>query len=412
MKKFIIIFIILLIAGSAGSFYFFSKKKPKIEVLETTTVTKGNIRDVLVETGIIQPQVGAQVKIGARATGVITQMKVKVGDEVKQGQLVAKIDDREIINSINLTKAQIEKATATLEQINKTYPQRINEAKAELDYSSSNLKRLEELIKQEYTTKDSVDLARTRHESLKANHKKIIEEFITQEKILRANIKELEEQLNQQKTRHTYHEIYAPMSGTVASVTAQEGETVVTGLQVANLVTIFDPTMLELWIYIDESDIGKIKTGQPIEFTVDSYQDKVFKGNIESIYPQPVVKDNITYFLAIVTINKEDTKFLMTQMTCYVKIITNSKENVLLVNNAAVKFDRGKQVAYKVTGNGKIEKSQLKIGIRGEENTEIKEGLQEGDVVATKLILPADKNNKAKTGDNKQNNQKSGGRPH
>jgi len=412
MKKYIIILIILVIAGSAGAFYFFSKKKPKIEVLETTTVTKGNIRDVLVETGIIQPQVGAQVKIGARATGVITQMKVKVGDEVKKGQLVAKIDDREIINSINLTKAQIEKSKATLEQINKTYPQRINEAKADLDYSASNFKRLQELIKQEYTTKDSVDLAKTKFESLTANHKKIIEEYLTQEKIVKASIKELEEQLNQQETRHTYHEIYSPMAGTVASVTAQEGETVVTGLQVANLITIFDPTMLELWIYIDESDIGKIKTGQPIEFTVDSYQNKVFKGSIESIYPQPIVKDNITYFLAIVTINKEDTKFLMTQMTCYVKIITNNKDNVLLVSNASVKFDKGKQVAYKVIGNGNAEKIQLKIGIRGEENTEIKEGLKEGDVVATKLILPADKNNQGKPDSSRQNNQKSGGRSH
>ncbi len=411
MKKFIIIFIILLIAGSAGAFYFFSKKKPKIEVLETATVTKGDIRDVLVETGILQPQVGAQVKIGARATGVITQMKVKVGDEVKQGQLVAKIDDREIINSINLTKAHLEKAKATLEQVNRTYPQMINQAKADLDYSSTNLKRLDELVKQEYTTKDSVDLAKTKFEGLKANHKKLIEEYATQEKILKANIKELDEELNQQLTRHTYYEIYAPMTGTVASVTAQEGETVVTGLQVANLVTIIDPTMLELWIYVDESDIGKIKIGQPTEFTVDSYQDKVFKGAIENIYPQPVAKDNITYFLAIVTINKEDTKYLKTQMTCYVKIITNTKDDILIVNNAAVKFDKGKQVAYKVTENGKTEKTQLKIGIRGEENTEIKEGLQEGEIVATKLILPVDKNNKSVPANNKQNNQKSGDRP-
>lgn len=391
MKKIVLIFVVIsiLLTGFVG-FSYLKKDKTRIEVLETDVVTRGDIREVLVETGIIQLQVGAQVKIGARATGVITEMRVKVGDQVKKGDLIAKIDSREIINSINLTKAQLSKVKANLEQINNTYPKKINELKQELEYASSNLKRLERLLLDDFTTKDAYEQAKTKYNVLLSNYERTTLEFESQKKILQASIKELEEQLKQYETRYTYHEIYAPIDGVVASVTAQEGETVVTGLQVANLVTIIDPTQLELWIYVDETDIGKVKVGQQVEFTVDAYN-KTFYGTITSIQPQPVVKDNITYYIATLPIKKEDTIYLKPQMTAYIKIITNTKDNVLLVNNAAIKFDKGNQVVYKIYEKDKVEKTRVKIGIRGEEKTEIIEGLNEGDVVATKLILPTDK---------------------
>ncbi len=387
MKKILIIAIIVaLIAG--GVIIYKKLSKPAFQVLETAKVEKGSLRGVLVETGILKPQVGAVVKIGTRATGTIVKMKVKIGDKVKNGQLIALIDDREILRSIEQQKASLTSARNTLSQVELTYPERIQEAKANYDYAKINFERETELLKQEYTTKDSVDKAKSQFEAAEANLKRLQHEYETQLKIAKANMEDIKAQLEQQETRLSYTKIYAPIDGMVSDVTAQEGETIVAGLQVANLVTVLDPTRLEMWIYVDETDIGRVNLGQEVEYYVDTFPDKLFHGSIEKIYPQPVVKENIVHYLAIVKVSKDDTLFLKPEMTTHIKIIFEEKSDILVAPNAAVKFEKGTQVAYKVTGPDKVQKVELKTGIRGEDKTEIISGVQEGDVLATKLILP------------------------
>lgn len=392
LRKTIIILIILLIVALSG---FFIYKKffvpPSIKILETARVQKDNIKGVIVETGIIKPQVGAVVKIGARATGEISKMFVKVGDIVKKGQLIALIDDREIRQSIEQQKASLLAARNTLSQIELTYPERIKEAKANFEYAKINYEREKELLKHEFTTMDSVDKAKSQFEAAEANLKRLKDEHETQLKIAKANIEEKIAQLQQTETRLTYTKIYSPIDGVVSDVTAQEGETIVAGLQVANLVTVLDPLMLEMWIYVDETDIGRVSLGQKVEYTVDTYPEKIFHGKIEKIYPQPVVKDNIVYYLSIVRIDKTDARFLKPEMTTHVKIVFDEKSDVLTVPNAAIKFEKGKQVVYKVYDRDKIEKVEVKIGIRGEGKSEVISGIKENEIVATKLIMPMPK---------------------
>ncbi|HAK88896.1 MAG TPA: efflux transporter periplasmic adaptor subunit [Nitrospiraceae bacterium] len=352
-----IIIIIAAAAVLAGGFFAYKKffVKPAVKVLETAKVEKDDIRGVLVETGIIKPQVGAVVKIGARATGTIVRMSVKIGDRVKKGQTIALIDDREIRYIIEQQKASLA------------------EARANYDYARVNYEREKELLKQEYTTKDSVDKAKSQSEATKAK----IDDIIAQ--------------IKQQETKLTYTKIYAPINGIVSDVTAQEGETIVAGLQVANLVTVLDPTLLEMWIYIDETDIGRVKLGQKSEYYVDTFPNKIFNGIIEKIYTQPVVKDNIVYYLAIVKVPREDALILKPEMTVHVKIIFDEKKDILTAPNAAIKFEKGKQIVYKVIGPDKVQKAEIKIGIRGEEKTEILSGAEEGNELAVKLILPVSK---------------------
>lgn len=390
MKRAALILLAVLLIG--GGIFVYKKflSKPSIQVLETAKVERGSIRGVIVETGIIKPQVGALVKIGARATGEIVKMKVKIGDRVKKGELIALIDDREILMSIEQQKASLSAARNTLSQIELTYPERINEAKANFEYAKVNYEREQELLKREYTTVDAVDKAKSQFEATGAILKRLQEEYKTQEKIAKANIEDITAKLKQNETILTYTKIYAPIDGVVSDVTAQEGETVVTGLQVANLVTVLDPTSLEMWIYVDETDVGKVKLGQQVEYYVDTFPDKLFKGTIEKIYPQPVIKDNIVYYLAIVKVTKDDTRFLKPEMTTHINIIFDEKSNILIAPNAAIKFEKGKQIAYKVIGPNRVQKVELKTGIRGEENTEIISGVKEGDVLATKLILPVE----------------------
>jgi multidrug efflux pump subunit AcrA (membrane-fusion protein) len=143
-----------------------------------------------------------------------------------------------------------------------------------------------------------------------------------------------------------------------------------------------------MWIYVDETDIGRVRLGQPVEYTVDTLPNRTFRGNIEKIYPQPVVKENIVYYLSIVKVSQEDAASLKPEMTTHARIITTEKKDALTAPNAAVKFDKGKQIVYKVSGPKKVERVVVKIGVRGEERTEILSGAEEGMTLATKLILP------------------------
>lgn len=389
MKKTLILVLSIVLVSSAA--YFAYKKllpKESIKVLETARVEKGSIRAVLVETGIIKPQVGALVKIGARATGTIVKMNVKIGDKVKQGELIALIDDREIQKEIERLNAALASARANLTQVERTYPERIKEAQANYSYAKINHNRESELLKFEYTTRDAVDKAKSELQATQANLKRLQEEYQTQLSIARANIEEIEASLKRQEVNLSYTRIYAPIDGVITEVTAQEGETVVTGLQVANLVTVLDPTRLEMWIYVDETDIGRVKIGQQVEYYVDTYPDKTFHGTIDEIYPQPEIKDNIVYYLAISKVSKDDAVLLKPEMTTHVRIIYKEEKNILTVPNAAIKFEEGKQIAYKVVGPNKVDKLELKIGIRGEDKTQILSGAEEGDELATKLIIP------------------------
>ena len=380
----------LVVAVVAVGIFGYRRLFPKsgYEILETARVEKGSIRGVLVETGIIKPQVGAVVKIGSRITGAIVQMNVKIGDKVKKGDLIALVDDRELRKSIQRQTATVDSAKNTLLQVELTFPERIKEAQANLSYAKVNFEREQALQKNEFTTDDAVDRAKSQFKANQANLKRLQDEYKTQLDISKARLEEADAQLKQLEVNLSYTRIFSPIDGVVSDVTIQEGETIVTGLQVANLVTVLDPSLLDMWIYVDETNIGKANVGQRVEYTVDAFPNKTFAGTIQKIYPQPVTKDNIVYYLAIVEVAREDTAFLKPEMTSQVRIIFEEKGDILTAPNAAVKFDEGKQVAYKVLGPQKVERVELKTGIRGEERTEILSGVKEGDEIATKIILP------------------------
>jgi multidrug efflux pump subunit AcrA (membrane-fusion protein) len=388
VKKFISA-LVLILAVSGGVYYYGNTGgKSEMRILETAVAERGSVRGVLVATGIIKPQVGAVVKVGTRATGTIVEMRVKIGDRVSQGQLIALIDDREILRAIEQQNAAILAARGAIAQIERTYPERIREARANYEYAKVSFERQSRLARTESTSLDALDKARSQLAATEATLKRLQDEQETQLKIARATLQEHEAQLRQQEVKLTYTRIHAPIDGVVSDVTLQQGETTVAGLQVANLVTVLDPTLLEMWSYVDETDIGRVRVGQPVEYYVDTYPSRLFLGTIERVNPQPVVKENIVYYLAIVKVPRDDAAFLKPEMTTHIKIVYDERQDVTSVPNDAVKFEGGRQIAYRVTGPSSAEPVGLKIGIRGEDRTEILEGVEPGDVLATKLILP------------------------
>jgi len=357
-KKYIVIAIVVAVVAGILIYLFVGKKGNSEKAGENFTIKRDNVTYFTEQTGIIKAQVGAIVKVGTRATGNLTQLKYQVGDAVKKGELIATIDDREIMANIRNTDATIESLKRDLDA-----------KEAQYSYGKTNYEREVSLLEKEFTTKDSVDKA-----------KREVDVAFAQVEFGKAKVKEAVEKLKALEVSLSYTKIYAPISGYVSAVSTQLGETVVAGLSAAILITIIDPTKLEMWIYVDETDIGRTKPGLKIEYWVDTYRDKRFYGKIDMIYPQPEIKDNIVYYLAIVKIDPKDTAFLRPEMTTHVRIIVEEKKDVLVVPNNAVRFEEGKTVVYFKTKD-KTEPRQVTPGVRDDRFTEIITGLKEGETI-------------------------------
>ncbi len=401
MKRFIIIALIGAVLATGLIFWQSQRGKTPVQVLETAVVDRGSVRQVLEQTGIVKSQVGAIVKIGARATGTIDKMLVQVGNVVTQGQLVARIDDREIQSQVAEARARLQNDEAALQRVRQLDPLLIEEARADLDltraqadYLRSNAQRIRQLAGEGVVSQDELENAvqqaevETRRQAAREaaleRQQREFDQNLRQAKLTvqatRANLEAL-------RVRLSYTSIHSPIDGVVSQVTAQEGETIVAGLQVANLITVLDTSRLEMWIYVDETDIGQVQTGQLAEFRVDAYPDKVFRGTIQTVYPEPEIRENIVYYKALVAISKAEAVWLRPEMTTQVQIVVAEKDEVLRLPNAALKWIDGRQVVFLVNPEGNVREVLPTLGLTGMLESEILEGLREGDQVATQVVL-------------------------
>ncbi|WP_243544853.1 efflux RND transporter periplasmic adaptor subunit [Pseudodesulfovibrio tunisiensis] len=356
MKKLVIILVLAGLAVGGGWYFLGSRSQGRITVLKTAVAEQGSVSRMLEATGIVKAQVGAQLKIGARATGTLTHVPVKVGDRVTRGQLLAEVDSREI-------RAKIAEARAQL---------RLAQAKAE--YTEKNLPRQKTLVRKKLESQDTLD--------------KAIQDAL----VARREVDAAQARLSTLMVQLSYYRIVSPIDGVVSQVTAQEGETIVSGLNVSNLVTVLDPTLLEMWIYVDETDVGQVREGQPVEFTVDAFRDRVFKGKVDTVYPEPEIRDNIVYYRALVRVSREQAEWLRPEMTTQCKIVVETRDNVLTVPNTALKWVAGQQVCYVVDSPDREPREvRPELGLAGLDRTQVTGGLKAGDVVATQLVLPGRK---------------------
>lgn len=392
---------VLLLIGAIW-FLLAQQSDDAVRVLRTATAQRGSVSVQLKSTGIIKPQVGAIVKTGTRATGLIKRMLVQVGDRVKQGVLIAKIDDREERAVYQAQEAALRQAQAELTNVNKTYPIQIDQAQATLKGSLAERRftyltwqRNTALVATGVLEQAALDeayqnyvVAATQAKADEEALNLVEENYVTD--LIKAveGVVSAEADLENASIQISYTEIYAPITGVVSQVTAQEGETVVTGLEVANLITILDPTRLEMLIYVDETDVGTVTKGMPVNFSVDAYPNTIFRGMVETIYPEAVIQDNIVYYQALVPLSAATALQLRPEMTTQCSIITKEIDSVLVVPNEAIKWVDGKKYVYVVDADGDATPVSPKFGIMGEENTEILSGINEGEKVATRIIIP------------------------
>lgn len=337
-KKIVVIFLIVLFALSC------SKGKKNRDIGNWVEVKKTDLPAEVTATGTVVPRVGAQVKVGPRVSGKLEHLYVKVGDKVEQGDVLAIVEQKDLLANVERMKAQVKDAEATL------------------SYARANYERIAKLYDEGVVPIDSLDAARKTLESADAGQK---------------NSKA---QLDYSQVQLSYATIKAPISGTVGSVSTQEGETVAASLSAPTFVTILDLGRLEVDAYIDEVDIGKVKVGQKATFTVDSFPEKVFNASVEAIYPDATIKDNVVYYATILKIEDQFEDYLRPQMTASVTVHLDTLSGVLAVPLRAVKRDNG--LPYVMVKEGqKAQKRQVSLGRESGDLVEVKSGLSLGDFV-------------------------------
>jgi macrolide-specific efflux system membrane fusion protein len=331
--------------GWAGYWYYLERQvqQPDQRWIEAT-VTRRDISSSIRATGIIKPMVGAEVRVGSRLSGEVLRLHASVGDRVSRGQLLAELDASEL-------EARLDQAEAALSR-----------ARAELDYAESEERRVRELASSGVVAPTELELAENTHRL--ADHR----------------VREAEANVEYIRTQIGYARIRAPISGVVASVATQEGETVAASFTTPTFVTIIDLERLELWAYIDETDIGRVTVGQPARFTVDTYPDTDFEGTVQSVYPDAVIDNTVVNYITIISIGDRQGKTLRPEMTANVTLFLETREDALAVPRRALRREGGRYVV-RVRQGGLVEEQEVRVGWRDDRFTEIVEGLEEGQTV-------------------------------
>ncbi len=341
---------ILGVAGIIGIgimiFAFISSSENEIENIswETQKLGRSDISRSVLATGIIKPQVGAEVRIGSRASGTVTNLYVNIGDYVTQGQLLAELDDAEL-------KAQYDKIKADL-----------NNAEVSSKYAEIELQRMKSLKSKEFASQQALDNAQKLCDLAKS---KVIQE---------------EASLDYANIQLGYSRIHASISGVIGSVSTQKGETVSSTISSPTFVTIIDLDRLEIWAYVDETDIGRIEEGQKAIFTVDTYNDVEFTGKITAIYPQAEIQNNVVNYIVIIKFDSQEGKILRPEMTVSVNIFMETREDVLTVPAKAIIRENGKKYVYVLQNNQPV-KREVEVGVQGRFKTEIIKGINENEIL-------------------------------
>ena len=311
---------------------------------ETTIVKRRSLSSTVLATGVVKPKVGAEVRVGSRVSGIVKILNVNVGDAVERGDVLATIDDREL-------KAQYDQAAANLEN-----------AKTTLVYATIEIQRQEALLAQHDISQQSYDGSVREYDMARA-----------QVALTTANLEYAKLQLD-----NTI--IIAPISGAVASVSTQRGETVAAMFAAPTFLTIIDLTRLEVRAYVDETDISKVREGQRAEFTVDTYPGTTFQGTVRAVYPKAEILDNVVNYVAIIDMADRKGKTLRPEMTTTVNILTSSLDNVIAVPNKAITHKEGEEVVV-VLKDGKAEERRIVLGVKGRTFTQIASGLEENETL-------------------------------
>ncbi|MDR0305020.1 MAG: efflux RND transporter periplasmic adaptor subunit [Chitinispirillales bacterium] len=398
MKKAIVVAAV--VGVILGTFFFVKSQKTQKFRYETTKVGIGNITNTITATGKIQPL--EQVEISTQVSGTIDSIFVDFNDEVKANQIIAVLDK-------SVLELQVSQSNAAL-----------SSAQSEYRYRKNLFERAEILKNKSMISADDYDL-------IKYNYER------SQNTLETAKIDN-----NRAKTNLSYAIIRSPIDGVVLSRLVEQGQTVAASFNAPTLFTIArDLTKMRVLADVDEADIGQIKEGMNVKFSVDAWADSIFNGVVQTIRVQPKSEANaVTYPVVINTNNQK--RLLFPGMTATAEIITSGAEDVLVIPARALRFKpsknkdvpadnrqsaqnpqnlspqrsgggnfgaaagqmRKRQSSVWVLENGILIEKVIETGERSSSLIEVKSGLKEGDEV---ILIEVDQSVKKKPAQQSRN---------
>ena len=383
MKKRFFILLGLLVATGAVYYFFSSNNKQETTYL-TESVTRGNVEKTVVASGSVESV--NEVDVGAQASGKITKLYVKLGQEIKKGEMIADIDSTTQINTLNTKKAALV-----------SYQAQLKAKKTAYDVALSSYNRLSKLYTQKATSLDSLNTEKSTLDNAKAEMEAI-----------EANTKQAEIEVNTAETNVGYTKITAPMDGTVISVPVSEGQTVNANQTTPTIVTIADLSKMKIKPEISEGDITKVKAGQEVSFTILSDSQTVYHSVIDSVVPANTTTSDSSstsssisssssssttsaiYYYANVLIDNPN-RTLRIGMTTENNIKIANAKDVLLVSNMAIQKLDGKSFVNVLNDKNQPEQREVETGVQNDFQTEIKSGLNEGEKVIVSQVANGEK---------------------
>ena len=299
-KKVLLLIPLLLVAVLTVIFFLKVRNSEKPIAFETATVKKGSIAQTISATGTVEPV--DKVEVGTQVSGVVKKIYVDFNSTVTKGQLLAELDKITLQATLDLNKVTL------------------RSAQIECEFLKQKFERTSKLFEKGMVSQQEIDQATYEYERAKNNVEKAL-----------AEVKRAELNLS-------YATIYSPINGTVLSRSVDEGQTVAASLNAPTLFTIAqDMLQMEVYASVDEADIGQVKQGQRVIFTVDAFPEDTFHGNVSQIRLEPVVTSNVVTYTVTVLAQNPDLK-LMPGMTATITVYLNEVNDVLTIPSRALRF--------------------------------------------------------------------------
>jgi len=361
----------------------------KIDPSRLGKATKQDIARSVVATGKVTPI--TEVELKSKASGIVTELKADANDNVKKGQVLAQLDQAEILAQVAAQKANLQAAEASVGTFQANIAQdRVTASAPDLPMYKDTYDRQLAMQKDGVVSQQAVDDANRNYEAALNKRDQSNAQIKVDAAKLRqaeAQVAQARAQLGQLEEQLSYTTIVSPIDGEVLSRDVQIGDAVssilVLGSTATQVMTLGDTHQVYVKGKVDESDIGHVYLGQPARIKVESFKDQTFFGKVTKIVPLGVEKDNVTTFEVWVSIDNP-TGQLKANMTANAEILLDEHKGVLSVPENAVTYDNQKNASVEIPDKSQKDgqrKVPVKVGLSDGSKTEIVSGLKEGDQV-------------------------------
>lgn len=350
--------VLIVLAASGGLWWWAPWKGEAAAPLETATVSRGSLKLTVNALGNLQPL--QFVDVGTQVTGQLRKLHVVVGQAVKKGELIAEIDPTLFESRVGQTNAQISNSQAQLA-----------DRRAQLALATQRLERNRILIDSDAVSRQELEAAQAAHDQAKAAVQAIEAQIGQQTAALRFD-----------NTNLRYTRIFAPMDGTVVSLTARQGQTLVAAQQAPVILRIADLGTMTVQAEVSEADISRIKVGTPASFNTLGMPDRRWSGTVRQILPTPETLNNVVVYKVLFDVENPDA-VLLPQMSAQVNFLLDKADDVLVIPARALL--PGRPLRVQVSEAGKPVEREVKLGLETRKEVQVVEGLSEGET----LLLPA-----------------------